>query len=184
LVVQGVEAGGHRGTFADEDGAGELGLLALLRLVARTVSLPLVASGGIVDGAGVAAVLAAGARAAQRGTAFLRTPEAGTSAEHRAALAGDRRTTLTRAFTGRRARSIENRFVREHADAPSAFPHLSFVTAPVRSAARASGDPESTSLWAGQAYPLAEEAPAAELVRRWSDEARAALAAASHRFLT
>ena len=180
LVVQGVEAGGHRGSFVDEDGRGELGLLALLRLVARSVDLPLVASGGIVDGAGVAAVLAAGARAAQLGTAFLRTPEAGTSAEHRTALAGGRRTALTRAFTGRRARSIENRFVREHRDAPSAFPQLSFVTAKLRGA----GDAESTSLWAGQAYPLAEEAPAAALVRRWSDDARAALAAASHRFLT
>ena len=96
LVVQGVEAGGHRGSFEDTEGRGELALLPLLRLVARAVDLPLVASGGITDGASVAAALAAGARAAQIGTGFLRCPEAGTSCPHRAALARPGRTALTR----------------------------------------------------------------------------------------
>jgi nitronate monooxygenase len=182
LVVQGVEAGGHRGAFADVDGRGEVGLLALLRLVAVDTALPLVASGGIADGAGVAAVLAAGARAAQIGSALMRTPEAGTSAPQRAALAEERPTALTRAFSGRRARGIVNDFMREHdRDAPSAYPHVHHLTAPLRAAARAAGDGEGINLWAGQAYRLAEELPAGELVRRWTADARLALAAAQQR---
>ena len=179
LVVQGVEAGGHRGTWEDRDGRGELGRLPLLRLVAGEVELPLVASGGIADGHGVAAALAAGARAAQLGTAFLRTPETATSAAYRQALVHPSPTTLTRAFTGRRARAIVNRFLTEHdAHAPAAYPHVHHLTAPLRAAARAAGDAESINLWAGQAYELAEERPAAELVERWAAEAQAALRAA------
>ncbi len=176
LVVQGVEAGGHRGGPADRDGEGEYGLLALLRLVARAVDLPLVAAGGIADGAAVAAVLVAGAEAAQLGTAFLRCPEAGTAPAHRAALRGPGPTALTRAFTGRRARALVNRFVAEHsAGAPAAYPHVHHLTAPLRAAARRAGDPDGLALWAGQAHPLAEEVPAADLVRRLDDEARAAV---------
>jgi nitronate monooxygenase len=182
LVLQGVEAGGHRGSFTDTDGTGELGLLPLIRLVARDSALPLVAAGGIGDGAGVAAVLAAGAAAAQIGTGFLLCPEAGTSAPQRAALAVPGRTTLTRAFTGRRARGVVNRFLSEHGPhAPSAYPHVHHLTAPLRQAARASGDAAAINLWAGETYPLTEEAPAAELVRRWSADAAAALAAATER---
>src|SRR4051794_29678834 len=114
LVVQGAEAGAHRGSFRDDDGYGELGLLPLLRLVRREVDVPLVATGGLIDGAGVAAMLVAGARAAALGTAFLLCPEAGTSEVHRAALARGGRTALTRAWTGRRARGIVNRFLTEH----------------------------------------------------------------------
>jgi nitronate monooxygenase len=184
LVVQGVEAGGHRGSFDDADGRGEVGLLPLLRLVSRAVDIPLVAAGGIADGAGVAAALVAGARAAQIGTGFLRCPEAATSPVHRAALAGPARTVLTRAFTGRRARGIVNRFLLEHgAVAPSAYPHVHHLTAPLRSAARAAGDGEAINLWAGQAYPLAEELAAGDLVRRWSAEAAAALEDARLRLL-
>lgn len=178
LVVQGLEAGGHRGGFDD---ASDVALLPLLRLVALETELPLVAAGGIGDGAAVAAVLAAGATAAQLGTAFMRTPEAGTSPPHRAALAGDTPTGLTRAFTGRRARGIVNEFMRAHTDAPVGYPHLHHVTAPLRAAARAAGDADSINLWAGQAYPLAEEVPAAELVRALADDALAALAAAQAR---
>jgi nitronate monooxygenase len=182
LVVQGTESGAHRGSFTDDDSEG-LGLLALLRLAAREVDLPLVATGGIADGAGVAAVLAAGARAAQIGTAFLLCPEAGTSEPHRAALrAGGRPTAVTRAFTGRRARGIANRFLTEHsASAPSAYPQVHHATVPLRAAARQAGDAETINLWAGQAYPLAEERPAGELVRRWSEEARRALVTAQGR---
>jgi nitronate monooxygenase len=180
LVVQGVEAGGHRGSF--EDGAADVALLPLLRLVGRSVDLPLVASGGIADGAGVAAVLAAGAFAAQIGTGFLRCPEAATSAPHREALTRAAPTRVTRAFTGRRARGIVNRFLAEHdAEAPAAYPHVHHLTAPLRAAARSTGDAEAINLWAGQAYPLAEELPAAELVRRWTAEARAALESARAR---
>lgn len=166
LVVQGVEAGAHRGTWKDEDGCGEVPLLRLLRAVAAEVDLPLVATGGIADVGGVAEVLEASAQAAQLGTAFLLCPEAGTSEPHRAALReGARETVLTRAFTGRRARAMENRFVREHAGAPSAYPQINYATAPLRAAARAAGDVESLHLWAGTGYRQARELPAAEVVR-------------------
>ena len=139
LVVQGVEAGGHRGTF-DDRSPGDIGLLALLRLVAAETPLPLIASGGIADGAAIAAVVAAGAGAAQLGTAFMLCPEAGTSAAHRAALRGPEATALTRAFTGRTARGIVNRFLREHEDqAPSAYPEIHHLTARMRAAARDCG---------------------------------------------
>jgi nitronate monooxygenase len=169
LVCQGVEAGGHRGTFEDVDGRGELGLLSLLRLTDAVTELPLIASGGIADGAGVAAALAAGARAAQIGTAFMLCPEAGTSAPQRATLKRPGATALTRAFSGRRARGIVNDFMREHEPrAPSAYPQVHHLTSPLRAAARAAGDPEAINLWAGQAYALATERPAAELVKSWS----------------
>ena len=119
LVVQGAEAGGHRGSFTDTDEV--VGLLALLQLVRAATDLPLVATGGLMTGAAVAAVLVAGAHAAALGTVFLDTPEAGTSAVQRAALHGGEPTALTRAFTGRLARGIRNRFLTEHADAPSAY---------------------------------------------------------------
>jgi len=160
LIVQGIEAGGHRASFVDAEGAGDYGLLALLQLVGAHVELPLVASGGAL-----AAVLAAGAQAAQIGTAFMRCPEAGTAPAHRAALAADTPTGLTRAFTGRQARGIVNRFMRDHsADAPPAYPEIHHVTAPLRAAGRASGDADMINLWAGQAHELAQDAPAAEVV--------------------
>ena len=176
LVVQGAEAGGHRGGFEDADGRGDVALLPLLRLVARACELPLIASGGIADGAGVAAVLAAGARAAQIGTGFMRCPEAGTSAAHRDALNTPTATAITRAFSGRRARGIVNAFMRDHdAQAPPAYPHVNQLTAPLRAAARKAGDADAINLWAGQAHTLAEDRPAGELIRRWSAEARDAL---------
>jgi nitronate monooxygenase len=133
--------------------------------------------------AGIAAVLAAGASAAQLGTALMLTPEAGTSAPHRAALHADAGTALTRAFSGRTARGIVNRFLREHsAEAPAAYPEIHHLTAPVRAAARERGDAEALNLWAGQAYPLSAEQAAGELVRRLGAEARAALAAAAARY--
>jgi nitronate monooxygenase len=166
LVVQGVEAGGHRGSFTD--GAGDIALLALLQLVRAVTTLPLVATGGIATEAGVAAARAAGASAAQVGTALMLCPEAGTAAAHRAAIASDRPTALTRAFSGRLARGIVNDFMREHsAHAPVAYPELVHLTRPIRTA----GDPERTNLWAGQAHALARELPAAEVVARLAAEA-------------
>ncbi len=177
LAVQGVEAGAHRGTHVDEDGAGEIGLLTLLRLVRRVTDLPLVAAGGLCDGAGVAAVLVAGARAAQLGTAFLDTVEAGTSAPYRAALRGARRTMLTRAFSGRRARGIVNGFLaRNGTFAPSAYPQINTLTAPLRAAARERDDPEMLNLWAGQGYPAIDHGvPAAHVIARLEREMREAL---------
>ena len=183
LVVQGLEAGGHRGSFSDRDGAGEVGLLALLRLVAGAVRLPLVAAGGIGDGRALAAVLVAGASAGALGSAFLRAPEAGTSAPHRAALGAPAPTAVTRAFTGRRARGIVNRFMLEHgAAAPSAYPQIHHLTSGLRAAARAAGDAEMVNLWAGQAYSLSRAEPAAATVQRLGAECRAAIAEAAERF--
>ena len=175
LVVQGAEAGGHRGG-PEDDPDQATGLLALLQLIRTRVQIPLVATGGIATGAGVAAVLAAGARAAALGTAFLGCPEAGTSAVHRAALNGNTPTGYTRAFTGRTARGIRNRFFEQHsAAAPAAYPQVHHLTAPMRKAARESGQAEVVNLWAGQAYPLTRQLPAPDLVRALSAEAREAL---------
>jgi nitronate monooxygenase len=182
LVAQGAEAGGHRGAFEDGGEDVPIGLLALLALVRRASPLPVVASGGIATGEGIAAVLAAGAAAAQLGSAFLLTPEAGTPAPHRERLRRAGSTVLTRAFTGRLARGIRNRFTDAFsAGAPVAYPQLHYVTAPMRRRARTEGDGELINLWAGQAYELALELPAAELAWQLAAEADAALRAAARR---
>ncbi len=185
LITQGTEAGGHRGGFTDnpaDDASGGFGLLSLLQLVRAKTGLPLVAAGGISTGAGVAAVLSAGARAAQLGTAFLRSPEAGTAPVHRAALAQPGQTAMTRAFTGRLARGVRNRFLDAYsASAPAAYPHVHFLTAPLRAAGRSAGNPDLVNLWAGQTYELTSDWPAAEIVAMLVSEARAALAAAAGR---
>jgi nitronate monooxygenase len=184
LVVQGNEAGGHRGSFRDDPAAdpGGIGLLALLQLTRARTSLPMVAAGGLSTGAAVAAVLAAGASAAQLGTAFLRSPEAGTPAVHRAAVAGPQGTAMTRAFTGRLARGIRNKFLDEHGpDAPAAYPEVHHLTAPLRAAGRSAGNPEVVNLWAGQTHELSRDLPAAELVAVLAAEARAAAQAAADR---
>ncbi|HEU5362624.1 MAG TPA: nitronate monooxygenase [Gaiellaceae bacterium] len=162
LVAQGIEAGGHRGAFDDADES-DLPLLDLLRALSPT-GLPLVAAGGIADRATADAAREAGAAAVQAGTAFLLCPEAGTSVPHREALERGGETALTRAFTGRRARGIVNRFMREHPDAPSAYPHVHHLTAPLRAAARAAGDAERINLWAGTRLAEARERPAADVV--------------------
>jgi NAD(P)H-dependent flavin oxidoreductase YrpB (nitropropane dioxygenase family) len=175
LVVQGTEAGGHRGGALDD---ADYGVLPLLRLAAGRTGKPLVAAGGIADGAALAAVLAAGATAAQIGTALLRCPEAGTSAVHRAAVAGSVDTALTRAFTGRRARAVVNDFLLQHErDAPAAYPAVLDMTRPVLAAARAAGDAGTANLWAGQAHELAREIPAGQVVQELTAEAFGALVA-------
>ena len=167
LCVQGVEAGGHRGTFGDRPG--DLALLPLLALVRAAVDVPLLAAGGIMTAAGVRAVLAAGATAAQCGTAFLTATEAGTAPPHRTALTDPARTTaLTRAFSGRWARGLTNRFLTEHAGAPAGYPALHHVTSPLRKAAAAAGDPEGMAMWAGQGHALARPGTAAEILARLS----------------
>jgi nitronate monooxygenase len=167
LVVQGAEAGGHQGSFHDHDDDPQP-IRTLLDRVRGTTRLPLIAAGGIGTAANASELLGAGAVAVQLGTALLLTDEAGTSAPHRQALERDAATRLTRAFSGRRARGIVNRFLREHdAFAPSAYPQVHNVTTPIRAAARAQGDADGINLWAGTAYQQAKQGPAAELVERW-----------------
>jgi nitronate monooxygenase len=174
LVVQGVEAGGHRGTWADS-APGDIGLFALLQLTRAAVDLPLVASGGIMTGAAIKAALVLGAQAVQLGSAFMLTPEAGTNPAQRTALTeATTPTALTRAFTGRTARGLRNDFLDAHGDAPAGYPDIHHATAPLRAQARAAGDSDGFNLWAGQAYGLARPLPAGELVRMLAADARSA----------
>ncbi|MBB4892506.1 nitronate monooxygenase [Streptomyces olivoverticillatus] len=184
VCVQGIEAGGHQGTHhddpqADAPGAGA-GLLPLLAEVREAVRLPVVAAGGLMRGAQIAAVLAAGACAAQLGTAFLACPESGARALHKRALTDPAfpGTELTRAFSGRPARGLVNRFLREHGPyAPAAYPQVHHLTSGVRKAAAAAGDAQAVNLWAGQGHRLARELPAAALVGVLAAELDAARAA-------
>ena len=175
LIVQGYEAGGHRGGTSDAPGEGT-GLIALLQLITARLATPVVAAGGIATGRAIAAVLCLGARAAALGTAFLDCPEAATAPVHRSALHDDAPTRLTRAFSGRTARGIENGFLRAHSEsAPAAYPEVHHLTSPMRKAARQAGLADYVNLWAGQAYPLTSTAPAADLVRDLWEQAQEAL---------
>ncbi|MEU8969092.1 nitronate monooxygenase [Streptomyces monashensis] len=184
VIAQGVEAGGHQGTHRDlpeNDGSG-IGLLSLVAQIREAVSLPVVAAGGIMRGGQIAAVLAAGASAAQLGTAFLATPESGAHALHKQALTNPlyARTELTRAFSGRPARVLVNRFVREHGPyAPAAYPEVNHLTSPLRKAAAKAGDAQGMSLFAGQGHRLVRELPAGELVELLAAELAAARTALS-----
>lgn len=169
VVVQGIEAGGHRGTHHDSPDTTRAGtgLLPLLAEVRETVDIPLVAAGGIMRGGQIAAVLAAGASAAQLGTAFLATDESGAHRAHKQALTGPlfTRTELTRAFSGRPARALVNRFLQEHGPyAPAAYPQVHHLTAPLRQAAAKLGDPQGMALWAGQGHRMARALPVAGLM--------------------
>jgi nitronate monooxygenase len=167
LCVQGPEAGAHRGTFTNEDRpSGEPGLASLIGATRRVTSLPLIAAGGICARPAVTAALAAGASAVQCGTAFLRCPESGAHPAYRAALADPRfgQTAVTRAFTGRPARGLVNRFMLDHPAAPAAYPEINHATRPLRAAAAAAGDIGRMSLWAGQGYRACTTRPAAEIV--------------------
>lgn len=187
LCVQGMEAGGHRALFVDDgvtpSGGPQYGILAALQLIAAEVQLPLIATGGLVTGADIAAVLAAGAAAAQLGTAFMACPEAGTAAAQRFELAAaQRETAFTRAFSGRPARGMVNRFMMEHGvHAPAAYPELHHLTRPIRGASSKNGDPEAMSLWAGQTYGRTRQLPASDLLALLVQEMRAALDHTSRR---
>jgi nitronate monooxygenase len=182
VVAQGSEAGAHRGTFAGPFEDAMIGTLALVPQVVDALSLPVIASGGIMDGRGVAAALALGAQAVQMGTAFLTCPEAGVPAAHKQAILAAREdsTRITRAFSGRPARGIVNRFMSEVEPHNAAAPVLPFplqnsLTRPLRAAAASQGDPGMLSLWAGQGVRLARQEPAASLVARLADELQAAV---------
>jgi nitronate monooxygenase len=174
LVVQHSCAGGHSAAFQPaalkHDGGPDDSLPAttaeLVALVRAAVGLPLLAAGGVMDRAGLAEVVAAGAQAAQLGTVFLRTNESGTRQVHKDALASPRftETRLTRAFTGRLARALVNEFVRDHPDAPEAYPAVHHLTAPLRAAAAAAGDAERLNLWAGTGWQQARTGSVAEVV--------------------
>jgi nitronate monooxygenase len=168
VVAQGVEAGGHRGMFLTEGVATQVGTFALVPQVVDAVRVPVIAAGGIADERGVAAAFMLGAAAVQIGTAYLFCPEAGISAPHRAALRGanDENTVLTNVFTGRPARGLLNRAVRElgplSEDAP-AFPAAAVALQPLRTAAEERGSGDFSPLWSGQAAGLARQVGAAEL---------------------
>lgn len=165
LAVQGQDAGGHRGTW-DALAEPESTPLADLVTEVSRLGFPVIAAGGLHDAAGVRAVLDAGASAAQVGTALLLADEAGTNATHRAALAEPRftDTTLTRAWTGRWARTLANAFAAQHGDAPAAYPHLHHLTASLRRAAVAAGDADVAHLWAGTGHAHARPGSAADIV--------------------
>jgi nitronate monooxygenase len=167
LIVQGTEAGGHQGTFRGTE-PNRTPLREALAAIGRRVDLPLVAAGGIMSATDAAAALDAGASAVQLGTAFLGTPEAATSPPYRAALLGRRYpdTALTRAFSGRWARGLVNRFAREHADAPAGYPQIHHLTRPLRAAAAKAGDPDVPNLWAGTGWQAVTTEPAGQVVRR------------------
>jgi nitronate monooxygenase len=186
VVAQGSEAGGHRGTFMGDFQSAMIGTMALIPQVVDAVRVPVVASGGIMDGRGIAAALALGASAVQMGTAFLTCDEAGIPTVYKEQIlrAHERATRLTRAFSGRFARGIVNRFMEEmddrsenpslrHAILP--FPLQNALTRPLRTAAAQQGRSEFLSLWAGQGTRMARRQPAAELVRRLATETESAI---------
>lgn len=171
VIAQGLEAGGHRGTFLAGALTSQRGTLALVPQIVRAIRLPVIAAGGIADARGVAAVMQLGAVGAQIGTAYLLCPEATTSTVHRAALKSDtaHHTALTNVFSGRPARGIVNRFMREHGplnDSVPAFPLAASAVAPIRTKAEALGSGDFSPLWAGQNVTGCKEIPAAELTRQ------------------
>ncbi|WP_207594166.1 nitronate monooxygenase [Arthrobacter sp. D5-1] len=179
LAVQHTSAGGHTAAFlpgtpepAGAPGAGTPAARTTAELVAQVraaVAVPLIAAGAVMDGRGLREVLAAGASAAQIGTALVRTDESGARQAHKDAL-GDSvftQTAMTRAFTGRMARALVNDFVRDHQDAPEGYPAIHHLTAPVRAASSAAGDPQRLNLWAGTGWQRAREGSAKDVVREF-----------------
>jgi len=170
IIAQGLEAGGHRGNFLTDDLTTQVGTLALLPQIVRAVRRPVIAAGGIADAKGVAAALALGAAGVQIGTAYLLCPEATTSAVHRAALRSEaaRHTALTNLFSGRPARGIVNRVMKELGSmngAAPAFPLATAAMAPLRAKAESQGRGDFSPLWSGQNPSGCKEIPAGELTR-------------------
>lgn len=184
VIAMGAEAGGHRGNFLENDMARQVGTFALVPQIADAVKVPVIAAGGIADGRGVAAALTLGASAVQIGTAYLFSPEAKVSAVHARALAAvsDDGTEITNVFTGRPARGIVTRLMRElgplSPDAP-AFPNAARALAPVKAKAEANGASDFSNLWSGQAAKLAKHLPAKDLTLALAEDALARIAALS-----
>ena len=178
VVAQGSEAGGHRGSFAQPFEAAMIGTMALVPQVVDAVSVPVVASGGIMDGRGIAAALALGASAVQMGTAFLTCEEAGISDAYKQAIldAAAHETRITRAFSGRPARGIVNRVMTDIGDQDvPGFPLQNALTRPLRTEAGKRGRTEFLSLWAGQGLGLARRQTAAALMTRLAEETEATI---------
>lgn len=180
IVAQGSEAGGHRGTFASDFESGMVGTIALVPQIVNAVRVPVIASGGIMDGRGIAAALALGASAAQLGTAFLTCDEAGVAAAYKDAIfsATEDQTRITRAFSGRPARGIANRMLRDYESVPDRilpFPLQNVLTRPLRNAASKANRAEFLSLWSGQGVRMARRISAAELVARLDAELSSAI---------
>ncbi|CAI2935362.1 NAD(P)H-dependent flavin oxidoreductase [Aminobacter niigataensis] len=181
IIAQGAEAGGHRGIFLTDDVANQAGTFALVPQVVDAVKVPVIAAGGIADARGIVAAFVLGASAVQIGTAYLFCPEAKVAAPHKAVLrtAKDDHTALTNVFTGRPARGIVNRIMREVgplSDLAPAFPLAGGALAPLRAKSEPQGSGDFMSLWSGQAARLGREMPAAELTRSLAEEAQALLA--------
>lgn len=184
IIAQGFEAGGHRGMFLTRDIAPQVGTMALVPQVVDAVKVPVIAAGGIADGRGIVAALALGAAAVQIGTAYLFCAESKVTALHRAALkaARDDETVLTNLFTGRPARGLLNRFIREvgpMSEAAPEFPLAANAVVPIRAAAEARGSSDFSPLWSGQAAALGRELSAAELTSRMAADALGRLSALS-----
>jgi len=180
IIAQGYEAGGHRGMFLGEDITTQAGTFALVPQVVDAVDVPVIAAGGIADGRGIAAAFALGASAVQVGTAYLFTPEATISELHRQALlqATDNGTALTNLFSGRPARGLINRVMREvgpMSDKAPAFPTAGGALAPLKAEAEKGGSAGFSSLWSGQAAGLCHEMDAGELTRQLAEEAERCL---------
>jgi nitronate monooxygenase len=170
IIAQGVESGGHRGMFLSDDLTSQVGTIALVPQMVRAVSLPVIAAGGIADARSVAAAMELGAAGVQIGTAYLLCPEATTSVVHRAALKSEaaRHTALTNLFTGRPARGIVNRIMKELgpiSTAAPAFPLATAAIAPLRAKAEGRGSGDFSPLWSGQNASGCKEIPAAQLTR-------------------
>ncbi len=176
IIAQGLEAGGHRGHFLSDDLTRQLGTFALVPQIVSAVDVPVIAAGGIADAAGVAAALALGADAVQVGTAYMLCPEANTGVVHRAVLASDaaRHTAITNVFTGRPARSIVNRLIREIGPITPVAPRFPLATnaiLPLRAKAEAHGHSDFSLLWAGQNASGCRAVPAADLTRELTNRA-------------
>jgi nitronate monooxygenase len=178
VIAQGSEAGGHRGMFLTDNIAEQVGTFALLPQVVDAVKVPVIATGGVSDGRGIAAAFALGAAGVQVGSAYLRCPESKVIAPARVALAAanDESTVITNVMTGKPARGVANRAMREvgpiSPDAP-AFPHSATAFGPIKQAAEKQGKVDFTNLWAGQAVRLGRDIPAAELTRAMANDALA-----------
>ena len=186
ITAQGSDAGGHRGTFTTDAESVLIGAMSLVPQIVDAVKVPVLASGGIMDGRGIVAALALGASAAQMGTAFLLCDEAGTSDSFRAALlhAHEDHTTITRSFSGRPARGLRNRFIDEWNQAglkPLSFPWQNSVTRPMRRAAMGAKDAGLQSMWAGQGLRMMRKGAAAAIMSQLREEIITAGEAASKR---
>ena len=180
IIAQGAEAGGHRGMFLSDDVHGQPSLLALLPQVVDAVTLPVIAAGGIADGRAIAAAFALGASAVQIGTAYLLTPQSLVSSVHREALlaARDDGTAVTNLFSGRPARGLQNRLMRELgpiSDQVPTFPTAGAALAPLKAVSEQAGKADFSSLWAGQSAPLAREMDATELTHLLAQQALSCL---------